>query len=101
MAHYRDQVCLFKREQSNSLKGLDLATENIMNAIIEQRDMFIVAHDTQITFMRTLHTEMMSRIKDEHAITRREVLQEIRVRTRFVLSTTSIALTTRAGYKIF
>lgn len=58
----RDQVYQLKLEQSNGLRSLDLASKNIMDAIIEQRDVFFAAHDAQMTLMAGL-------------------LQEIRVRT--------------------
>ena len=81
MIYSRDQIYQSKLEQSNKLKDLDLATKNIMDAIIEQQDVFRVAHNTQIALMEALRNDMVSRIQDEHAITRSEILQEIRVRT--------------------
>ena len=81
MIYSRDQFYQFKLEQSNKLGDLDLATKSIVDAIIEQQDVFRVAHNTQIALMEALRNDMVSRIQDEHAITRSEILQGIRVRT--------------------
>jgi hypothetical protein len=66
-------------ERSDCLGDLDLATKRIVDAIIEQHDVFQAAHDTQIA----LHKETVTTIQEEHAITRREIIQEIRVRLLF------------------
>jgi hypothetical protein len=76
----REQVYRLKQEQSNHLQDLDLAAKNIMDAIVRQQDVLHAVQDTQITAMRTLHGEAVSKIADEHAITRREIINEIRVR---------------------
>ena len=60
--HSRNQVYQLKLEQSTGLRDLDLAAKSIMDAIIEQRDVFFAAHGAQMTLMTGL-------------------LQEIRVRT--------------------
>jgi hypothetical protein len=59
------------------IKDLDLVTKGVIKAIAKQQDVFIAAHDTQITLLETLHSETVLRIKDEHATTRREVIGEI------------------------
>jgi hypothetical protein len=71
-------------EQSSRLEDLDLATKRIVDAIIEQHDVFQAAHNTQIA----LHGETVTKIQEEHAITRREIIQEIRVRVLSSLFTT-------------
>lgn len=76
----REEVRQFTREGSNRLKDLDITTKRIVDAIIKQEDVFRTAHNTQITLMGTIHEETVSKIQDEHAITRREIIQEIRVR---------------------
>jgi hypothetical protein len=76
-----------------------LTTRKIIDAIIQQQDVFEAAHDTQIALMDTIHKdtvsmiqnehaisrhkvigETVSSIRDEHAITRREIIRELRVR---------------------
>jgi len=56
------------------LMDLDLATQGVLKAIVKQQDVFIAVHDTQSALLRTLHSEMVLRVKDEHATTRREVI---------------------------
>src|SRR5271155_265426 len=96
---YREQVSQLKSEQSVRFKGLDLTTRKIIDAIIQQQDVFEAAHDTQIALMDTIHQdtiseiqnehaisrhkiigETVSSIRDEHAITRRDIIRELRVR---------------------
>src|SRR5882762_2131773 len=77
----REEVRQFTREGSNRLKDLDITTKRIVDAIIKQEDVFRTAHNTQITLMGAIHEETVSKIQDEHAITRREIIQEIRVRS--------------------
>jgi hypothetical protein len=76
---YREQVSQFKSEQSGRFKGLDLTTQKIIDAIIQQQDVFEAAHDTQIALMGTIHRDTISMIQDEHAITRREI-RDLQVR---------------------
>ncbi|XTI94184.1 hypothetical protein V2W45_1473413 [Cenococcum geophilum] len=77
----REDVRQFMREGSDRLKDLDITTKRIVDAIIKQEDVFRTAHNTQITLMGTIHEETVSKVQDEHAITRREIIQEIRVRS--------------------
>lgn len=62
------------------LKNNDLVGQGIVDAIIKQQDVFHIMHDMQNAFLGTLHNETASNIQAEHAITRREIIQEIRVR---------------------
>jgi acyl CoA:acetate/3-ketoacid CoA transferase beta subunit len=78
--HHREQVSQFKLEQSGRL---DLTTQKIVDAIVTQQDIFYAVHDTQITLIKALHGETVLNIHDEHEITRREIIQEIRVRLLF------------------
>ena len=71
---YREQVLRLKLDHTDCLKDLDLATQGVLNAIVKQQDVFGAVHDTQIALMVTLHSEVVSRVKDEHAITRREIV---------------------------
>ncbi|OCL05553.1 TPR-like protein [Glonium stellatum] len=64
-ADLRDQFLQFKLEQSNGLRDLDGATKNIMDAIVEQQDVFFAAHDTQTTLMTGLLQEIRDRIPTE------------------------------------
>jgi len=77
--HHREQVSQFRLEQSHRLESLDLIANKIADAIIDQQDVFQAAHDADLTLMRTLHEETVTKIVDEHETTR-EILQEIRVR---------------------
>jgi len=77
----REEVRQFMREGSDRLKDLDITTKRIVDAIIKQEDVFRTAHNTQITLMGTIHEETVSKIQDEHAITRSEIIQEMRVRS--------------------
>jgi hypothetical protein len=79
---HRNQISQFKLEQSDCLQDLDLATKNIVDAIVKQQDIFHAAHDTQLTLMRTLHEETAVNVSDEHKTTRHEIIREIRVRLR-------------------
>ena len=67
-------------EQSSRFKGLDLTTRKIIDAIIRQQDIFEAAHDTQIALMDTIHQDTVSMIQNEHAISRRDIIRELRVR---------------------
>ena len=79
--HCREEVRQFMREGSDRPKDLDITTKRIVDAIIKQEDVFRTAHNTQITLVGTIHEETISKIQDEHAITRRDKIQEIRVRS--------------------
>jgi hypothetical protein len=68
-AFVRDQVL----KQSHQLKGLDRQHRGSL-CLIQQKDIFQAAHDAQITYRETV-----SNIQHENAITRREIIQEIRV----------------------
>ena len=71
----REQVSQFKREYLNSFEKLDLATKSILNAIIDQQDVFQIAHEAQLTLTKTLHKDTIRNIDD----TRQEIIREIRV----------------------
>ena len=65
----REQVSQCRQEQ---LDSLDLTTQRIVHAIDKEQDLFRVMRDTHITV-----------VKNEHAVTRHEINQEIRVRLSF------------------
>jgi hypothetical protein len=107
---YREQVSQLKSEQSGRFGGLDLTTRKIIDAIIQQQDVFEAAHDTQIALMDTIHQdtvsmirnehassrckiigETVSSIRDEHTITRRDIIRELRVRHLSGLLTTLLS----------
>jgi predicted thioredoxin/glutaredoxin len=71
----REQVSQFKREYLDSFEKLDLATKNILNAIIDQQDVFLVAHEAQLTLTKTLHEDTLRNIDD----TSQEIIREIKV----------------------
>jgi hypothetical protein len=73
---HREQVSHFKQEHLDSLKGLDLATKSVLNAIVKRQDsIFRILHEAQLRLTRTLHENTMTNIAD----TRQEIIQEIRV----------------------
>jgi len=59
----------------NGLEKLDLATKSILDAIVDQQDVFQAAHEAQLTLTKTLHEDTMRNIDD----TRQEIIREIRV----------------------
>jgi len=65
-----------KVDHTDHLKDLNSITQGVLNAIVKQQDVFEAMHNMQITLMGTLHSEMVLRVKDEHAITRREIIGE-------------------------
>jgi len=71
----REQVSQFKRENLNSFEKLDLATKSILDAIVDQQDVFQVAHEAQLTLTKTLHEDTIRNIDDS----RQEIIREIRV----------------------
>lgn len=78
--YHSEQVSQFGLEQSDRL---DQTTQKIVDAIVTQQDIFSALHDTKVTLIRALHKETVLNIQDEHAITRHEIIQEIRVRLLF------------------
>jgi hypothetical protein len=72
---YREQVSQFKLEQSDRLKDLDLITKKVVDAIIKQEDVFLAAHDAQLSLMRTLYNDTVTKIVDQHEITRHEIVR--------------------------
>lgn len=72
----RKQVSQFKLEQSHRLKVFDLIANKIIDAIINQQDVFQAAHNMHLPLM-TLHKEAVRKIIDEHKATRYEILQEV------------------------
>jgi hypothetical protein len=83
----RDQVSQFKLEQSDRLGGLDLATKDIVDAIVKQQNVFQAAHDTQLTLTRTLHGATTATIVDENRTTRDKIIEELKVRLHSYSST--------------
>ena len=71
----REQVSQFKREHLDAFEKLDLATKSILVAIINQQDVFQVAHEAQLTLTKTMHGDTMRNIDD----TRQEIIREVRV----------------------
>ena len=71
----REQVSQFKQEYLNSFENLDVATKCILDAIINQQDVFQVAHEAQLTLTKTLCKDTIRNIDD----TRQEIIREIKV----------------------
>jgi hypothetical protein len=84
----REQVSQFKREHLNSFEKLDLATKSILNAIVDQQDVFQVVHEAQLTLTKTLHEDTMRNIDD----TRQDIIREIEVIVVSRLSTLMLIL---------
>lgn len=68
---YKAQLCRFIQERSDFFENFDSTTKKIVEAITNQEDVFRTAHGAQITLIGTL--------QDEHVITRREIIKEIKV----------------------
>jgi len=92
---YREQICQFKLEQSDRLKDLDLITKKVVDAIIKQEDVFLAAHDAQLSLMRTLHNDTVTKIEDQHEITRHEIVRLLHSRSVVILN---VLPATTAGY---
>ena len=71
---YREQVLRLKLDHTDCLKDFDLTTQRVLDAIIKQQDVFTAVYNTQIALMGTLHSEVVLKVKDEHTITRREII---------------------------
>ena len=71
----REQVFQFKQEHLSSLEELDSTTKNILDAIVDQQDVFQVAHEAQLTLTKSLHEDAMRNIDD----TRQIIVRQIRV----------------------
>ena len=74
----REQVSQFKREHSNAFEKLDLTAKHILDAIVDQQDVFQAAreaHEAQLTLAKTLHEDTMRKIDD----TGQEIIREIKV----------------------
>lgn len=65
----------FKREHLNSIGKLDLATKCILDAIVDQHDVFQATHEAQLTLARSLHEDTMRKIDDTH----QKMIREIKV----------------------
>jgi hypothetical protein len=72
---YREQVSSFKLEQCDRLKDLDLKTKKIVDAIIKQKDVFLAAHDAQLSLMQSLHDDTVTNIVDQQEITRHGIVR--------------------------
>jgi hypothetical protein len=96
--HHREQVSRFKLEQSDRL---DLTTQKIVDAIVTHQDIFHALHDTQITLIRALHGETVLNIQEEHAITRCEIIQEIRVRLLSGLFPYSLTVSSNSTFQSY
>ena len=92
---YREQVSQFKLEQSDRLKDLDLIPKKAIDAIIKQEDVFLAAHDAQLSLMRTLHNDTITEIVDQHETTRHEIVRLLYSPSIVILNT---LLATKAGY---
>jgi hypothetical protein len=71
----REQVSQFKREHLNAFEKLALATKRILDAIVDQQDVFQAAHEAQLTLTKTLHEDTIRKIDD----TRQDIIREIMV----------------------
>ena len=67
----REKLSQFKLQCSNSFEKLDSTTKCILDAIIDQQDVFQVAHEAQLTLCK----DTIRNIDDA----RQEIIQEIRV----------------------
>ncbi|KAF2175016.1 hypothetical protein K469DRAFT_756484 [Zopfia rhizophila CBS 207.26] len=65
----REQVLRLESDHIDHFKNLDSVTQEILDAIIKQQDVFKAVHDTQSAQIRTLHSKMVLRVKNEHVTT--------------------------------
>ncbi|KAI9854448.1 MAG: hypothetical protein M1813_001242 [Trichoglossum hirsutum] len=77
VVNLREQVSRFTLEQSTQLKDLDATIRKILDAIINQQDVFQEALHTR-TVIRTLYEETIAKMMDEHGTTRNEIIREIK-----------------------
>jgi hypothetical protein len=92
---YREQVSQSMREQLDRHKDLGLKTKKIVDAIIKQEDVFLAAHDAQLSLMRSLHDDTVANISDQHEITRHEIVRLLNNMCIIILTN---LLATPAGY---
>jgi hypothetical protein len=92
---YREKVSQFKVEQSDGLEDLDLITKKVVDAIIKQEDVFLAAHDAQLSLIRTLHNDAVTNIVDQHEITRHDIVRFLHSLSIVILN---ILPATTAGY---
>src|SRR4051812_3703411 len=59
----REQLSGLKRDLSDHQDSLDLATQKIVDAIIQQQDAFLATHHKQATMMRTMNEEKKPKIE--------------------------------------
>lgn len=73
----------------DSLKGLDLATKSILDAIVERQDVFQAAHEAQLTLLKNQHektTRNINNTRQEIISARQEIVLAIRVIFAFPIS---------------
>lgn len=58
----RKKVSQFKLEQLHRLKALDLVANKLIDAIINQQDVFQAAHNAHLPLIRTLHKEAVTKL---------------------------------------
>jgi hypothetical protein len=52
--------------------------------MVKQQDVFYAAQDVQLTSIQTLQRETETKIEYQHGITRREIVEELKVRLRSI-----------------
>jgi hypothetical protein len=72
-----------------------MITKMVVDAIIKQEDVFLAALDAQLSFMRTLHNDTVTKIVDQHEATRHEI---VRLPHSLSIVILNILPATTAGY---
>jgi hypothetical protein len=62
----RERLIQFNGEHSGRLEGLDATTKNLVDAILDQRDIFRVAHDEQLALLRTQHDDNRTILQNQY-----------------------------------
>lgn len=62
----RERLIQFSGEHSGRLEGLDVTTKNLVDAILDQRDIFKVAHDEQLALLRTQHDNNRTILQNQY-----------------------------------
>ena len=78
----REQVSQLRQDHSDRLKELDIATNIIVDAIVERQDVFHAAHEAQLMLMKSQHEKTMRNINDTHQeiiSARQEIVLAVRV----------------------
>jgi hypothetical protein len=72
----RVEISQFKQQHADQLRKLDSVEKSIIDAIIQQKDVFIALHDAQNNVIIQLHDSTQGTIQQQHEQTRELVIRE-------------------------